>query len=335
MQSLRDHHFTTPAPIPLDVHIAVTSERPPGTAPAGLTVLSPPELLLAFLQAVAEDLAKDDDDLNAAWRKSMLMTPGFFRMAETPEECHIIATQFREDIVHNCATMRMTAVQRMFDVKATHDWKLSTTGKADTQTIANHYKRIKFAAGSAVVSFEFVDCSLTVLRRLMSLPRCGALVAELEEMGIDNPMDSIYKYHKLLVKAGAPEKVEWALELMVDLYKSGGLRKEAFAIRAITGTPRTGNKGLVDLLVYKRDCLAFLVGEFLDARALPDKDKRALREACASIQVFRGKCGYVFNNKYRKVSRAKKHANGAWWQCPASGRSAPHSLVAWWPCPAP
>ncbi len=120
---------------------------------------------------------------------------------------------------------------------------------------------------------------------------------------------------------------------MVDLYKSGGLRKEAFAIRAITGTPRTGNKGLVDLLVYKRDCLAFLVGEFLDARALPDKDKRVLREACASMEAFRGKRGYVFNSTGRCRAQ-EKPVDGASWQCPALGGGAPHSLVAWWPCPA-
>ena len=91
----------------------------------------------------------------------------------------------------------------MCDVNATVDRKAGATGLmglTSAAKVAAYYQEgVKFAEGSEAIWDEFVDCSLSVLKRLWCIPRAAELIMQLEEHGVGNPMDSIYKLHKACV----------------------------------------------------------------------------------------------------------------------------------------
>ena len=202
----REHHFKTPALPPCDVVVAVESPEAVMACieSRSLRQVSAPESLFAYIMAVWEDLKKNDDGLNAKWRATMLCCPVIFRVVPLDGDLfHRLTVQYREDMAQNFASLRYSAVQKMFDVKATVDRKAGTTGLMSAAKVAAYYQEgVKFAEGSEAISDEFVDCSLSVLKRLWCIPRAAELIMQLEEHGVGNPMDSIYKLHKARLGGG-------------------------------------------------------------------------------------------------------------------------------------
>ncbi len=59
----------------------------------------------------------------------------------------------------------------------------------------------------------------------------------------------------------------------------------------------------MDLMVFKRDVLRYLINDFLDERpAFTADQKKLLRDVCSSIKEFRDRCGYFFNRDVRKAA---------------------------------
>ncbi len=295
VERFMEHHFSTPRTLPMDLLIGVVdhAECQQGIQTLKLRQLTSPELLFAFLLSVERDLGKSDENTNAAWRAAMRSTPAEFTVCTNVNDWHLRAFQFREDVSANHAGMRMSAVQKMFDVKATMDRLAETTGKATVEGVAAHYTVLRWAQGSDVITNQFVESSLTVLKRLMSLPRGAELVMELEQYGLDNPMDSIIKYQKLVQKAATPEYILWSLELLVDQWKSGLLPREKLTVRHLAATfPRSDGKGIVDTLCMKKDILTFLTGPWLEEVLFSDQQKKNIQSVCVDIKTFREKHGY-------------------------------------------
>ena len=127
----------------------------------------------------------------------MLAYPARFVVMTGEDDIHKMCVQLREDISQNHATLRFSALQRMFDVHATIQRKTASTGPPTVASICEYYQGINQAATSENISKEFVDCATTVLLRMWSIPKCQALLMRLAEMGTENPLDSIYKLHKV------------------------------------------------------------------------------------------------------------------------------------------
>ena len=114
-----------------------------------------------------------------------------------------------------------------------------------------------------------------------------------------------------MTKAGTPDRILWAMELLCDLWKSGGLRAESLSVRALDGRlPAADGKGTIDLLCMKQDVLRWVLTTFLDSRAHTLSDKALIRQHCASIETFRATCGYAYNGAFRKVGMTLMSAAG-------------------------
>ena len=62
--------------------------------------------------------------------------------------------------------------------------------------VAESYKPVRFAEDAGdMITKEFLDCSMSVLRRLMSRPKCHKLVLNICDEGLGNPLDSVCKLH--------------------------------------------------------------------------------------------------------------------------------------------
>ena len=136
---------------------------------------------------------------------------------------------------------------------------------------------------------------MTVLRRMIVLPQCERIVMNFAEAGLQNPLDSIYKLSKIATRASTEDNLVWVMQLMYDMWSSGALHNDQFAVRNL-GSP--GGKSLVDLLVFKTDILEHLLHKFMDSRSFLEPVKKTIRDACANIDTFRKHCGYFYNTKH-------------------------------------
>ena len=277
IQKLKGHYFKTPTCIPMDVVVVVAdaADARKSIEERSLKVISPPEILFAFVAAVHGDLAKGDDDILGQWKNAMLACSCSFTEFRGDEEVHKLCLQLREDLSQNFSAMRYNAVQKMSDVQAVATQLEASVGSATVERVADHYKTIRFAGDAGeVITKEFVDCSLSVLRRLMSRPKCHKLVLNLCEEGLGNPLDSVYKLHKIVSKANSPDMIEWSLELICDQWRSGALKADQLGMRHLRGDiAGSGGKGIIDLMVFKHDALQFLLGPFAAVREFSPANK--------------------------------------------------------------
>ena len=302
---LREHHFKEPAIIPIDVVIGVRDIATVAndTMNGKCLRLTPPELLLAYFEAIAMDLKTGDEARLQQWRSTMLCCPCMFKVCQSDDEQHKMMLHQREDMAQNYQSMRLTAVQKMYDIIALKERKERTTGKLGAEKLQMYYEEgVKFAQSSEKLTHEFIDNALTVFNRLMCIPRCKELVFQMEQLGLQNPLDSIYKLQKIVVKGGTPDRIEWAMEMIHDLHKSGGLKDDELALRKLEGKVKgCEGKGLIDELNYKRDILRYLMGDWLDSLSIPNDQKCTLRSVCSGVKNFREKCGYIYNAKFFKA----------------------------------
>ena len=89
----------------------------------------------------------------------------------------------------------------------------------------------------------------------------------------------------------------WSLELMHDLWDSGALAGDQFAIRHL----QTAGKSLTDLMLFKKDLLEHLVNAFMDSCGFKPEGKKLLRATCRDVEYFRQQCGYFYNAKHKQV----------------------------------
>lgn len=303
---MRTHFFNKPSPIPVDVLFGVPNPSfVQEDMQAGKCVrLSPAEPMLAYFEAIADDLTKGDEEVLKAWRDTLVQTSCVFERLTSEDELHKRSLQFREDLGQNFAACRMSAVQKMYDIIGLKERKEATTGLLSCQALSAYYTDgLRFAENSEKITFDFVENALMVHKRMMSNKRCEAIIMGLEDLGTQNPLDSIHKLAKICTKASREDMIEWSLELMVDFWRSGALKSDQLAVRQLDGKQKGSNgKGLVDVLVYKRDLLRYILTEWMEPLSWSPSEKALLREACASIAGFRSKCGYIYNARHLKVA---------------------------------
>ena len=68
IRKFREHYFTKPSLLPLDVVLCVGSADEAASL-TKLKQIGPPEMLFAYIEAIAMDIVKGDDDLLMVWRK--------------------------------------------------------------------------------------------------------------------------------------------------------------------------------------------------------------------------------------------------------------------------
>ena len=114
----------------------------------------------------------------------------------------------------------------MFDVKSTME-ELSKTGVVTQDSVSKYYQQVKFSiAGGEPISNEFIDNTITVLKRMMSILECTKIVLRLVDQGVWHPLDSVYKLHKIIVRVDSSnpqnrktENLTWTLSMMEDVWK--------------------------------------------------------------------------------------------------------------------
>ena len=132
-------------------------------------------------------------------------------------------------------------------------------------------------------------------RRLFSPPR-GSPQAE-ETFGKKTPWDSAYKLEHVARKAGrrpdlaTSARTLWLLSCINDLCNNKLVSPGELSVTALTGKGR-GGKGLLDLLLFKKDLLEFFLNEKLEGLGLRAGAKSAVRNAMSSVAAYRAAFGH-------------------------------------------
>ena len=118
-----------------------------------------------------------------------------------------------------------------------------------------------------------------------------------ETFGKRTPWDSVYKLEHLARKAGRQQSVGtaarslWLIDLVNDLCYNRMVAAGELSVANLTGKGR-GGKGLLDLLLFKRDVLEHLLQEKMEVLGLPASAKSAIREHMSSVAAYRAAFGH-------------------------------------------
>lgn len=165
------------------------------------------------------------------------------------------AHDLREAVVQVGDAVKLSAIQRMYDVINTHILLEKETGTTlGAQATAAAWKEnVRLAASSEEVKKSFVDACFTVWRRAASNPVIFMIMESLDTDFFPSPLDSIYKTDTIVKRASTEENIRWCLAGIKDLMEFHGAAASDFAERKLSGRGEPGGKGILDLLLAKRD----------------------------------------------------------------------------------
>ncbi len=311
VEALARHYFTKPRRLPMDVHIALNrSITNPSVPPARgqLLRISPVEMVAALYSSIARDIMADaGNEILDEWRVTLLTASFVFQYIEGLDRIHFAAYQIREDLGADFKAMRFSTLQKIFDVQnfVTRKTRGGQCPLPAAEVAKIYSDNIRFSGASESVTDGFVDTALTVSSRLLSIPAVREVLVSFDsEYGLRNPFDSSTKLQVICSKASTPECITWTVLLLADFIKSGALHVDQLALRTLSGAGSgLGGKGMVDLLVMKKDILAHLLNFTMDTLHFPMPVKAAIRTTCTTIDQFRERCGYRYNEKYKAANR--------------------------------
>ena len=281
VEALIQHYFHAgPAPMNLQTsfHVACGSVANAEAAVQNhnLRLVSPPEMVFAIVKAVARDLKEGDPDKISEWCELLTCLPCTLHLVSGEDKRHLLAVQERENYAQNASSMRLTALQKLFDVQSVLDRKKTAAGSLTLEELEAYYRAVKWSKDSEPVTSTYLYEANYVLKHLLPHQGCLDILLELEKYGRQNPLDSCGKLNKLVRRAGqatntnpcSPEVLQKILEFLADFWMAGYYRDDRFADRALDGKQaKADGKGTVDLILLKLEILELLRGKFMDMRS--------------------------------------------------------------------
>ena len=274
---LRDTAFKSPCPAPV-VHVAVPRDPTyqPHMHKGALKQVSPEEITAAYLLAIARDvLRQEGDDIMEEWAKYLRSSTCIFIVLDSDMEMYWHAVEQREALEQTYKLARRSCYQRLHEIVRLMERMRQKMKETDVtaKRVADEYKAnvasMTESSGSAV-TLNFVDTAKSVASRMLSVPEIAFCMADLDEHHavageFNNPFDSHSRLQAIMdkCKAGQTGKLIWCVEGIWYHAKKGNLRNLSFA--DLKGSPATGNRGYIDLLMYKKEMRALLFRKASDA----------------------------------------------------------------------
>ena len=270
-----------PSLCPFEITVALEKPGCIGQRPdTGFQRLSPPEPVHALLFAIAEAIEKKAKvGVLRALKNCLLTTTFVFEICALGEDRYWRAQNIREDLVEKGLSVQMTLRQRIFDIAGFYETKKKTESNLGTKKLANLYSQhLKLSSGQEKISESFVDCALTIHRRLLSLPKCHEVLEWCDQNWHNGgAWKSIYALQALCDRAGTPEMIEWSLEGMVDGIRMGFLDAGNFVISKLERLTGQLHRNF-EIETQKFEASpGHMVGEAGDRKFLEEKNEELLR----------------------------------------------------------
>ena len=291
---LKTRFFSEPGTFPADIVVAIPDLAfDPMVQCGALQCISPDELKMAFISAVADRVSggADAEELTA-WKHMALTVTMHFRWLETEDKVYFAALNMRQDIVVKFETLARTAYQWVFEVIAFRQRKLKELG-GENKTL--HHKTLcelfnentQTTERQEEVNEEFVKACVAVYDKILRHPLAQDIVLWFEHTyGQLSPLDSVYKMHRIAKKA-KPADVPWVFACMKDKLESKAMGPRDFPERILTGSAEGGGRGLVDLFALKSDMRSFLLNSEGQRLGIDGAALAEMNRCFADFQVYR------------------------------------------------
>ena len=241
--------------------------------------ISPEEISWGLINRLGAGIANEEFDVETLkkWFIALRSWPFEFHVVEKEEDFFWMATDQRELIGKNYMTLYRTTLERIYELCTFRDAEARKTSqppmKAEVLRQLYHSKLHNLSNDMKdELTVTFVDTAIYVWEHVLVHSEINAMVANLERrFGRGGPLDSVYKLEALGRKTGsgsgkknACSKLAFIIRHMEDMIENGVSSPADFTVSLLLGKGRSSNnKGILDLIMYKQDMLAYFTGEFL------------------------------------------------------------------------
>ena len=191
----------------------------------GLQRLSPEEIDHSVLFAIESAIEHNvGDGILRSWLSFVRSYPMQFEAIDEGEDRMWRGQNVREELVDIGETVKRTVTQRVQDIAGLKQEKEDETGKIySAEAIAKLYmSKMTLARSSEAISVAFVDCAITISKRILSLPENQLQLDWCDEhfVGRDksHPFASIYALQALIDRLVARTKPP-PLSLSLDFFR--------------------------------------------------------------------------------------------------------------------
>ena len=258
-------YFETPAPMRQPIVVSVLDkETNPAEQKGSLAAISPEEVRLAMLFAIARDVAAGKTEEIRTWRRVVLSVNTQFVLHGSSDDRYFAACQLRENLGQDSESMCRTALQRVFEIHRFRESQMARcgVGAGSVNAVAAAYQRVRTAANQAPYSETAVGAAILVMSRMLRYPQVRDLLlrADQENKG-SNPFEGISKLEAIARKAKDDEAtLTWMVASIWDLVQTQqkSADNEDFSVAGLRGKASTGNRGYADVLIFKRDSIGHL-----------------------------------------------------------------------------
>ena len=303
IKKIEKFYFSSPCHSPLKFLIASKKGDKPSRNFGSLLSVTPIELRIAMVRAIARACSTNDIVAIKDWLKIVLSSPFEYQILESEDDIWKAARQMRENISENHDTMRLSPVQQMFEFVYFKNRKEAIEGALASKKVAEDYRAdISFAESTDTISDYRAEQICAIDKKMLQDEKvCRVILAGEETFNVNTPFDSIQKMYAIQSKAKAPELILWSVRYIFDQWfgKTPAQRSEKISLRWLQGeTPNMGGKGMVDLIVHKYHQRAHMLNEWSEQYPGWGAEVRAaMRSALEDHDSYRVKCGFPQDSK--------------------------------------
>ena len=128
-------------------------------------------------------------------------------------------------------------------------------GQASAANIAAEYAKVRMSKGRGAVTKSFINTALTIHARVLSMPSAETLLLDMDNLPRQtSPFNSVHRLQAIVSKRGnSKENILWVLAHIRHMVSgSDPTNNSEFSVEALRGNPKSGNRGLVDVILLKK-----------------------------------------------------------------------------------
>ena len=236
IDTLKNFFFKTPTHLPGEGLVVAVGQGEMPNSPNSLAVVSPIETVHALWKAIWRDAFTDvqPDTILTEWRNIVLSTPMKFMLIDDTQARTRMMHQLRENISQQYASLRLSILNKIFNVIAVASSVRPNPNDADPTEVAKLYSGIDYAANSEPITTPFIKTALLVNKMLLSNPNIKSALIKFDA---DSPpkhaLDASNKLDAIIMRTKPSRHLEWSVLLLIDLLESGGYSHESCSLRSL------------------------------------------------------------------------------------------------------
>ena len=302
-----------PACSPYRLHVAVdTADFKIMEHVGQLQRVSPEEndhfIIFQLANAIKQNAS---DDVLRRWRNMLLSIPFVFWLIEPGSDRYWKAQNLRELLVDHGDCAKRTTYQRVRDITGfKKDTEKAMNVVLSSSKIKEMFKRLKLARSSEVVTESFVDCAVTIDKRLLSIGECCDVLTWCDEnlMGLPgtktaHPFSSIYSLQAVIDRGQSQARIAFGFCGLVDALRMEYITPSEFAVKRL-GDSKTSYMSVLNMKLCARD---YLLGEYLDGLNIQPHCKSDIRRIFADftsvrtfVTTYDGECDLSYQANWKK-----------------------------------